>query len=275
VWQLKWGTDKMMRRRRSPLRYLVPALVVFLILWWVRVWPFRSSPPPPASMPAVGDVVREAYEAQATSFRGKVPLDEFATMFHRMADPDCGGELPRIRTARAVDASGPEHPEAHFRVEYPGVKTDAEYHFTQVEGIWQLQSFTRTPSERPVSGEEATSRAVPPAAASGLAPRPPQPAAAKPSSAAPAASSPEPTTATAVAPHLPASRHYVIQQGDTLSSISRHVYGTTRYWRRILEANPGLRERNLRVGRRIAIPAPPELVPGQDEPDTKPVTPTP
>lgn len=47
---------------------------------------------------------------------------------------------------------------------------------------------------------------------------------------------------------------YVIKKGDTLSEISQRIYGTSRLWRRILEANPGIDPRALRIGQKIIIP---------------------
>jgi len=256
----------MSRRRRSPLRFLIPALIVGILLWWARVWPFRSSesPPPASSVATVGDAVQSAYEGLPASFRDKVPLEQFAGMFHRMIDPDRGSEVPQVRQATVADAAGPEHPTARFRVEYPAARVKAEYHFARVDGVWQLQSFTRVQGEW--RGEEAEPE---PRAATPVPP--PRPREAE------KAADPQPPRNTPAAP--PASptlsepsgpRYYVVQPGDTLSGISRQFYGTTRYWQRILEANPGLTERRLRVGRRILIPSRPEPAPpkeAKEEPD--------
>jgi len=46
-----------------------------------------------------------------------------------------------------------------------------------------------------------------------------------------------------------------VRRGDTLAKIARRYYGRTDAWTRIKKANPGLDERNLKVGRRIFIPA--------------------
>jgi len=48
---------------------------------------------------------------------------------------------------------------------------------------------------------------------------------------------------------------YTIRKGDTLSEISQRVYGTAKLWRKILEANPGIDPRALRIGQKIVIPA--------------------
>jgi nucleoid-associated protein YgaU len=82
--------------------------------------------------------------------------------------------------------------------------------------------------------------APPPAAAVKSAPAqpPPQSSAAKPDAAPPAA------------------RQHVVVEGDTLSKISRHYYGTSDRWPEILEANRDiLRDaRNLPVGASLRIP---------------------
>ncbi len=248
------------RRRKSPLRYLVPALVVGLLLWWARVWPFRrGEAPPPASMPAGGSAAQRAYQGLDPDFRQRVPLEEFAEIFQRMLDPDYGNEPPVIREAVVFDGAGPQRPAARFRVEYPQAGAKAEYHFERVAGQWQLQSFARSRGDWPELPVAAAPAPAPPASLQAPKPAPPEPPAPEPA---------KPTTKTATAPEPPQPRekpawprYYVIQQGDTLSAISRHFYGTTRYWRRILEANPGLRERRLRIGRRIVIPSPPEPLP--------------
>jgi hypothetical protein len=74
---------------------------------------------------------------------------------------------------------------------------------------------------------------------------------------APATSTPAPVPAPA-----PASAQlqlgaqaYVLQTGDTLAEISAVFYGSTRYWRKILQANPSLDPNSLPVGRQIMIPA--------------------
>jgi len=82
--------------------------------------------------------------------------------------------------------------------------------------------------------------APPPAAAVKSAPAqpPPQSSVAKPDAASPAA------------------RQHVVVEGDTLSKISRHYYGTSDRWPEILEANRDiLRDaRNLPVGASLRIP---------------------
>ena len=213
----------MSRRRRSPWRFIIPALLVGASLWWARVWPFqRSATPPAASMPAGGDVAERGYAALSASFRGAVPLEEFASMLQRMADPDRDSEMPQIRLAQIVNAA-PADPTARFRVEYPSDRAKAEYHFARVDGAWRLQSFTRTPSAWPPAGAAATRRnddAPPPPFKGSDSPPPPPPAAKD--DPAERATPPKPGTATPPKPTPPAPKaagtpcNYVIQQGDTL-----------------------------------------------------------
>ncbi len=250
------GDIMMTGRKRSAWVYVLFAIVLFILVYIVHDRFFRHSPPPPpANMAAVGDTVQRAYNTLRGDFRGKVTLAEFAGMFHRMADPDAGNELPEIRQA-AVAEGAAENPVARFRVEYASSKARAEYHFARIDGVWQLQSFTRVPTELgPELGQPCPPKAEPAKA----------PGARKPDEGA-GAHPPTPATGRPVTPC-----DYIIQPGDTLGSISLHFYGTARYWRRILEANPGLTERNLRVGRKIRIPSHPEASPPRDdaEPEAK------
>lgn len=234
----------MFRRRRSPLRYLVPALIVGGLLWWAHHWfSSREKPLPPGRIPSVTDAMAEAYEGLDGEFRARVPAGEFAAMYHRMADPDSEA-LPAIRQAAAYEADAARPPRARFRVEYPPGHARAEYHFARLEGIWKLQSFSR------VDGDWQP----PPAEARTPAPKPREPATATPPE-------PAPQHPTPPAPQRQFPCHYVIQPGDTLITISRHFYGTGRHWRRIAEANPGLNPRRLKIGRRILIPSLPDHSP--------------
>ncbi|MBN8525661.1 MAG: LysM peptidoglycan-binding domain-containing protein [Planctomycetes bacterium] len=47
---------------------------------------------------------------------------------------------------------------------------------------------------------------------------------------------------------------HVVSKGETLGDISKEYFGTTTKWKQIVEANPGLRPENLKVGQSIAIP---------------------
>ena len=50
-------------------------------------------------------------------------------------------------------------------------------------------------------------------------------------------------------------RLYTINPGDTLSDISLAWFGTSLRWQDILDANPGLNPKRMRVGHRITLPA--------------------
>ena len=54
-----------------------------------------------------------------------------------------------------------------------------------------------------------------------------------------------------------AVREYTVVSGDSLSKISRKMYGTTKHWRKIQEANPGKvgAQGQVRVGVTLKIPA--------------------
>ncbi len=47
---------------------------------------------------------------------------------------------------------------------------------------------------------------------------------------------------------------YRIRKGDTLSTVSQDLLGTSTKWHRILEANPGLNANRLRIGQVIRVP---------------------
>jgi nucleoid-associated protein YgaU len=61
-------------------------------------------------------------------------------------------------------------------------------------------------------------------------------------------------------PVAPAPEEYVVQQGDTLSAIAQEVYGDSRLWRTIFDANRDQlpKETSLRAGQRLRIPSKPE-----------------
>ena len=62
------------------------------------------------------------------------------------------------------------------------------------------------------------------------------------------------------------SRVHVVEPGDTLSGLSLRYYGTGADWSRIVNANPGLTTRNVRLGQKVLIP-PIEQEPGSACPD--------
>lgn len=79
--------------------------------------------------------------------------------------------------------------------------------------------------------------------------------------AEPAAPKPKPKTTAAkpkekYAAPKPAGRTYVVRKGDTLQSISKKFYNTTRNWRKIHEANKStLKDPNkLTIGTKLVIP---------------------
>ncbi|MFW5839396.1 MAG: LysM peptidoglycan-binding domain-containing protein [Planctomycetota bacterium] len=52
---------------------------------------------------------------------------------------------------------------------------------------------------------------------------------------------------------------YEVRPGETLSELSKRFYGSTRYWNKILQANPGATEM-IRPGQRLKIPPRSEVV---------------
>jgi nucleoid-associated protein YgaU len=51
------------------------------------------------------------------------------------------------------------------------------------------------------------------------------------------------------------ARTHVVASGETYSSIALSVYGTSKYWNRIADANPNIDPKNLRPGMTLIIPA--------------------
>ncbi len=68
-----------------------------------------------------------------------------------------------------------------------------------------------------------------------------------------------PDPAPAGPPAAPAERSYLVQAGDTLGTISRKVYGSSRHWKRILEANKDILSgpETMRAGMRLRLPEQP------------------
>lgn len=83
---------------------------------------------------------------------------------------------------------------------------------------------------------------------------------APPAAAGVSASPPPPTDPTAPrpAPAQPPVETYVVQRGDTLSSIAAKMYNDPRKWRLIFEANHSALSspENLRLGQTLIIPSP-------------------
>ena len=64
----------------------------------------------------------------------------------------------------------------------------------------------------------------------------------------------DPLLQTDTTPEPITSRTYVIQDGDTLSSIAARRWGNARLWRCIVDANPGLQESTVNIGDEISLP---------------------
>ena len=59
-----------------------------------------------------------------------------------------------------------------------------------------------------------------------------------------------PGTGAAIVP----TKTYIVKSGDTLSSIAKSQYGSTRYWTKIKEANHITNEKGLKLGQPLVIP---------------------
>lgn len=106
----------------------------------------------------------------------------------------------------------------------------------------------------PVSGATPELRMSPAGFPAPTAPAPASPAAPPPPASTPA----PPPRATAPAPlQPPPERTYRIQAGDTLQSIARKVYGTSRGWERILEANRQVIASPTRIRAGVLLKIPP------------------
>ena len=77
--------------------------------------------------------------------------------------------------------------------------------------------------------------------------------------APPAAPEPPPPATRPAVAEAPATLTYRVKSGDTLVSIARKVYGTSKGWERIFEANKGLLKSPTRVrpGMELKVPPPP------------------
>lgn len=70
------------------------------------------------------------------------------------------------------------------------------------------------------------------------------------------------TSVTPGVPGAPGGKTHVVAKGETLGDISKVYFGTTTKWKQIVEANPGVRPENLKVGQSLAIPDLPAAAPG-------------
>jgi nucleoid-associated protein YgaU len=61
-------------------------------------------------------------------------------------------------------------------------------------------------------------------------------------------------TGGAGSPGIGGGKTHVVAKGETLGDISKAYFGTTTKWKQIVEANPGVRPENLKVGQSLAIP---------------------
>ncbi len=62
----------------------------------------------------------------------------------------------------------------------------------------------------------------------------------------------------------PRFKRYVVRDGETLETIARREYGSTRYWTAIAQANALMDPNRLRPGREILIPLDPTNVQGRE-----------
>jgi len=78
---------------------------------------------------------------------------------------------------------------------------------------------------------------------------------ASPVAQAPPQATPAVSLATEATPApKPAERAYTVKDGDTLGTISKTVYGSTKHWQVIQSANPDVDPRRMRPGVRLTIP---------------------
>jgi nucleoid-associated protein YgaU len=107
-----------------------------------------------------------------------------------------------------------------------------------------------------VPGASAPATPAPAAPATGAAPAVADASTPRPVAAPAGPDAQAAATRTAVTPPAaPAGRQYTIRSGDTLEAIARRELGDGQRWRAIVELNPGLDPKNLKVGRAIALPS--------------------
>jgi nucleoid-associated protein YgaU len=66
---------------------------------------------------------------------------------------------------------------------------------------------------------------------------------------------PVPATKTVVEAAPASGREYTIKSGDTLEGIARTELGDGQRWKQIVEMNPGLDPKSLKIGRKIMLPS--------------------
>jgi nucleoid-associated protein YgaU len=74
-------------------------------------------------------------------------------------------------------------------------------------------------------------------------------------SAAPMATTPTPPAKSTTSAAAPAGAEYTVKSGDTLEAIARAQLGDGQKWRAIVEMNPGLDPKALKVGQKLKMPA--------------------
>lgn len=74
-------------------------------------------------------------------------------------------------------------------------------------------------------------------------------------SAAPVALTPTPPAKSTTSAAAPAGAEYTVKSGDTLEAIARAQLGDGQKWRAIVEMNPGLDPKALKVGQKLKMPA--------------------
>lgn len=122
-----------------------------------------------------------------------------------------------------------------------------------------LQRRPRTERAGAASNVAAPPPATPAGAESSGAPLLAEPPVQRPT--APAAAQPSPEPVVGAAPGE-TGRSYTVRTGDTLSEIAQRELGSSRRWREIVAANPGLDPAKLRVGRTLRIPGSAEATAG-------------
>lgn len=157
--------------------------------------------------------------------------------------------LVRLAGEGAARASGPAEPGAASEAVI-GLVGEAHWHLARGEEEKGLLALRAAVVLGPLAGDLEKARAADKPVAPAARPAPVDP----PQSPAPIAmpAAPEPIAA------APATAtEHIVRKGDTLWSLARGYYGDGNHWRRILKANPGLKDQqSLEPGERLAIPLP-------------------